>query len=814
MKLLEQYQKFNDLYRSNYIFDPETFTFYSDDPESFSKPIGFEEWKVEKLDVKEYGQKRLLELGLTEKDNEIELFEIGSKKKKTKEPIFSINRFGDIEIIQYWLNRHPLFKDVNPGEKNGKGLATGERFVWHTRHHPWREKLTGAKYDTTKGDNHPFFPPSLVNSFEKGTQIDTITITEGHFKAMKATMSGIPTIGLTSITHYRNKKKELHSDIILFIRRCQVKNVVILWDGDCRDVSTKAIAKGDDLATRPRIFYNGILKIRTYLKEIFVQKDFKVYFATINSEDIQTNPKGLDDLFINLKDEHGDILRAYSDIGSPSKYFNFCLVNNELGEKKLNRWFNLNSVKDFYDFHKDKIKGQNFVWFGSTYRLEKDLPVVEVSASIKQYKRIGPDYFRLVTSKRYNDDGEEIGEEVDLTPWKFSAITSDYGKGVDKYIERLDSFTNVASHTNYQPIIDNKWNLYQDIKHQISEGEWNTTREFLQHIFEEQYEIALDYITLLYKKPSQKLPVLCLVSKEEGTGKSTFIQFLHLIFQSNMAIVASEDIVGSWTSHWVSKLIVASEETFFEKKEALERIKNYSTAELVMRSERFVNQKMIPCIMKFVFCSNHEDDFIRLNSNSSRFWVRKVKPIPQNKMNTELKQLLVQELPAFLHFIVNREIVHPKKDRMWFEKSILVTDAFKNVVRNSEPGHIKELRIKLENYFVKWGVEKVLLTAENIQTNFNIRAESSYLNRIIKEHLKAKRVESPSGKKDYVATYEFYKDDPNDGTKFIVVKDKGRPFVFHRSDFVGEGLFKDVDPVQTKMELESVEETKNDDLPF
>lgn len=205
----------------------------------------------------------------------------------------------------------------------------------------------------------------------------------------------------------------------------------------------------------------------------------------------------------------------------------------------------------------------------------------------------------------------------------------------------------------------------------------------LKHIFQDQYEMALDYVQLLYTKPYQKLPVVCLVSKDEGTGKSTFIHLLQMIFQNNMALVSSDDIMGNWTSHWVSKLIVASEETMFEKKEALEKIKNLSTADWVMRSERFVSNSMIQCFLKFVFCSNHEDDFIKLNKNSSRFWVIKVKKIQGDQKNTNMKALMQEEVKHFLHFLSNRDLANPKVDRMWFGLDQIITDAWRNVVAHS-----------------------------------------------------------------------------------------------------------------------------------
>src|SRR5690606_9406673 len=155
--------------------------------------------------------------------------------------------------------------------------------------------------------------------------------------------------------------------------------------------------------------------------------------------------------------------------------------------------------------------------------------------------------------------------------------------------------------------------------------------------------------------------------KEEGTGKSTFLKLLYMIFQNNMTFVTPEDILGQWSSHWVSKLIVASEETMFDdNKKALEKIKAISTADKIMRSERFVNASLIDCFVKFIFCSNHEDNFIKLNAGSSRFWIIKVNKIKEEDKDTDLDAKMKDEIPCFMHFLQNRTIVHARKGRMWF----------------------------------------------------------------------------------------------------------------------------------------------------
>lgn len=66
----------------------------------------------------------------------------------------------------------------------------------------------------------------------------------------------------------------------------------------------------------------------------------------------------------------------------------------------------------------------------------------------------------------------------------------------------------------------------------LQRGFFRDIEKLMHHIFEEQYELGLDYMQLLYMQPTQKLPILLLVSEERNTGKTTFPNFLKSIFQT------------------------------------------------------------------------------------------------------------------------------------------------------------------------------------------------------------------------------------------------------------------------------------------
>jgi hypothetical protein len=131
---------------------------------------------------------------------------------------------------------------------------------------------------------------------------------------------------------------------------------------------------------------------------------------------------------------------------------------------------------------------------------------------------------------------------------------------------------------NYQKEIKNFYNQYEEIDVTPKTGDFAETMNSLTHIFGEQIDIGLDYLTIIWRHPTQILPILCLVSDERHTGKTTFLNWLKLTFQGNMTINKNEDFRSRFNTDWASKSIVAVDEVLLDKKEDSERIKNLSTA--------------------------------------------------------------------------------------------------------------------------------------------------------------------------------------------------------------------------------------------
>lgn len=820
MKLKQEFEHHQQIWNFGYRFDPEEEVFYTSDLANFNFPQDYDHWKVQKIDRYEYLNERLSELGVKEiitdkntlKNNEfyfidsvdhyiqpnhynywlaysenlkkissnsglknwdvnVNLFDENGNKYDA--PIFVANKFGDIEIIQYSLKRQTFYYDKST-------TSTGTRTAVNVqkRINPLYTEFTEGKYDFSEGKNTPFWHPRLIEIFEKKEKISTLVITEGQIKAYKATEDGILTVGLGSISHFRDgRTNALHTEIIEFIHACEVKNVVVLWDADCVFISSSDLENETEITKRPASFYHYARSIKNDIYKIFSPKKLQVYFSTIKKE-AKHEPKGIDDLLCVKEIPSKDVVIDFDRIGQiPGYYIDWINITTNDGEKTLRSYFSMNNVYNFYSTHKELIGTRNFVFYGTTYKIEDNTPVVEIDKDLKAYMRIGADYFRLMQEQEYDSSGDLVRHYDSLVPWKTAEITRDFGKGALDQCIKLDGFCNVPNNVDYKPIINKKWNLYSDAQHDIKEGDFPVITKFLKHIFQEQYQMGLDYLQLLYTKPRQKLPILTLASKLEGTGKSSFLKLLYIIFQNNMTYVTPDDIMSNWSSHWASKLIVASEETFFEKKEALEKLKNLSTADKIMRHERFVNSTLIDNFLKFVFCTNSEDDFIRLSKQSSRFWIIKVNKIAEEDKILNIEDKFQTEVSHFLHFLQNRDISYPQKDRMWFHPTDFRTAAFDNVVKNSEPGLIKDLRLQFEEYFSTYGTNTLDLCVKDLKQYFGAKGNDYYLNNMIKEYFKAEKTATSNW-------YQFYFETYNKPDEPTVIKGKGKYFTFKREDFV------------------------------
>lgn len=396
--------------------------------------------------------------------------------------------------------------------------------------------------------------------------------------------------------------------------------------------------------------------------------------------------------------------------------------------------------------------------------------------NIKQYIRVGIDYYKEVNYPLISGDIIKL-----LKKWNKQTIVDDFDRESLKQIKKYEGFCTHPSHINYKREINNFFNCYEPLSYEPKDnGIWKNIELFLRHIFCEQYELGLDYLTILWKEPTQILPILCLVSSERNTGKTTFLKLLKLIFEGNMTINKNEDFRSRFNSDWASKAIIAVDEVLLDKREDSERIKNLSTSNHYKSEGKGVDKAEIEFFGKFILCSNNEENFIKTDHLEIRYWVRKIEPFTTE--NPNLLNEMKNEIEAFTYFLTKREISTKRTTRMWFTKEQIHTKALDVLIGGNKTYIEKDLEVFITDQFQTLEVNELYYSTNDLIEELNkanIRVSKSYLSKILTETL---NLESKN------SCYKLFKIDltySNDG-KWSVYHEmkKGRYFTFKKEDFI------------------------------
>ena len=333
------------------------------------------------------------------------------------------------------------------------------------------------------------------------------------------------------------------------------------------------------------------------------------------------------------------------------------------------------------------------------------------------YIRVGTTYYKLI--ERPQISGDKI---TSLVKWSRETIIQDHGKKIIYDIPKYDGFCCIPNHLKYQKTIENFYNIYNEIPHQpsisrVSVDEIPFSISFLQHILGNQVDLGLDYLKILLENPTQILPILCLVSKERATGKTTFLKWMKEIFGRNMTYIKGDSFNSQFNSDWASMLLIAIDEVFFDRKEITERLKYLSTTNKDKLENKGKDREEIDFFGKFILCSNNEDNFIQIDENEIRFWVLKINPIKLE--NTEFLQNLISEIPQFLSFLIHRKFHSQKKSRMWFSPDEIKTKALQKLVfKNGNKLEAKMVELLYE-FFESNEVQEISVVPQDILNMLN-----------------------------------------------------------------------------------------------
>lgn len=735
-----------------------------------------------------YFQRRIFdEMGLTPKQNRIHLsFDTGSwRTGSANYDIFSEDEHGNIRILVYTLSGS-VIQYIDPDEPKTYQHSDFSKMIDYcvTRVAPANLKEDGNKYIfPPKQGVYPFFPPNLVEKYSKKVEIDTLILTEGYIKAMTASIRGFNIVGLGSITHYADSNtRDLNTDLRNLINTCKVKKVVILYDGDCINISEKDLEKHRDLARRPKMFYNAVMNTRDLLIDF---TDLKIEFAYVRSDVLINNPKGLDDLLLEkaYANKSADILKDLTEPEINTRYFFRMNIRDQV--KRLERKFYIESVESFYRHWQEKLGDNEFLFNHMVYAYnEREGKVIrKVNAAIYDYVRVGDDYFEKVVTPSILSEAME----VKLIPRRKSTLIDDFGKEDVKKVPKYKAFINKPSHTHYQAVINNCYNLYAPLSYHEEQGRrWPTIQFMMEHIFGEQIEFGYDYMQLLYLRPTQILPILCLVSKDRETGKTSFLDLLREIYGANAIVVGNSEITSEFNALVSGKLLVMVDETSLEDNtKVTERLKMMSTAKKMPVQKKGMDHFEIENFTKYVLCSNNETRFIFTEDNETRFWVRKISPIPKEISIPNVMEKFHEEIPGFLSFLISRTMyIKEPKSRMWFEHSEIETEAERKMKEEQQRNPIKAIKAAVKQLFIEFPSRKYLITIKNLQEMIPsiARTDSVTIVTYLHDHLHvASYKENGVGKTKYCAIPYYHVEEKKQTIKKHV--DRGKPFVFLLEDF-------------------------------
>lgn len=332
----------------------------------------------------------------------------------------------------------------------------------------------------------------------------------------------------------------------------------------------------------------------------------------------------------------------------------------------------------------------------------------------EKYIRVGTQLFKTV--RRPMISGDFVEEKV---AWSYETLRQDYGKNNLPEIGKYDGFCIIPDHMNYKQVHGTYLNQYEPTPCQPVPGEFPHIRSFLEHIFGDQLELGLDYLQILYLRPTQMLPILLLVSNERNTGKTTFLRFFKMIFGKNA--------------------------TF--------------------------NRREIEFFAKFVLCSNNEKNPIIIPQEEVRFWVRKIEPVAKD--NIRLREQMSAEIPHFLYFLLHRELSTHNTSRMWFAPAQLETPALRKIKKYNTNKVEIEIATYCADAMEKLGKDTVSCCPKDmldVVKDAGLRADLAQIRSIFKD--------SWGLRSDRNGDYTFYQIG-FDGELFPVKK-KGRYFEISR----------------------------------
>ena len=387
----------------------------------------------------------------------------------------------------------------------------------------------------------------------------------------------------------------------------------------------------------------------------------------------------------------------------------------------------------------------------------------------EQFIRVGTTLYKIV-----NQPSIYGGYVKKRIPWNIETLRQDYGKDYMACVPKYDGFCTVPQHLGYQSVVGKFLNLYEPISHKPTEGCFPCIESLVRHIFGEQYELGMDYLQLLYLQPVQKLPILLLVSEERNTGKSNFLNFLKAVFQNNVTFNTNEDFRSQFNSDWAGKLLIMVDEVLLNRREDSERLKNLSTTFNYKVEAKGKDRDEIPFFSKFVLCSNNEHLPVIIDAGETRYWVRRISHLESD--DTDFLRKLTDEIPAFLHHLIHRQLSTERESRMWFRPQLIQTEALRTIIRSNRNRleiEMSELLLEIMDTMEVDSVSFCLNDVLPLLTGSMMKVEKGQVRRVVQDIWKL----TPASNS---LTYTTYEQNFNQNCHYRPVTRVGRYYTIKR----------------------------------
>lgn len=411
----------------------------------------------------------------------------------------------------------------------------------------------------------------------------------------------------------------------------------------------------------------------------------------------------------------------------------------------------------------------------------KELPTIKKNRIKLKYPILA------IGTKLYQEEYPGIIEQVG-----YKNMTIKYGVEVEEQYEHHIGFTIEPSHINYQRIINDRYNMYVKLKHVPEKGKWGTIKKLLKHIFgdsKEDLQMGLEYFWNLYVSPIQKMPFLGIVSEKKGTGKSTFLDFIHNIFDKNVAVVSGDDFTKEFNEHFVRALVITSDEHADgkERTKIAQKLKMYITEKNTRVEGKGKPTYTAKNFFKVIFAGNDEDMLTFIEEENTRYWILKLNKI--DKTDIFFEQKLTKEISAFLYFLANDFKARKSRGRLYFAPKEFQTEAGRNIQRNSRNTMRQKIEEHITDLFETYpDLEEIYYTPKTLVEDMNEpKKEAAYIRtKVLKREMKMK----PNSESNYFligcrTEQQLYEESVNRNAMHkLPRKTTGRYYTFKRPDFV------------------------------